>query len=234
MTRGQVAALIAAACIGCGGGAGDGPDADGPGTTDAEAGAAGADTVRLGAPGSRAVFTCDDGYRFAVRFRENGASLVLPASTHDLALADAPGRYRDDRRFLRILDDDQARYESPDGGRRRCSGVVADGPREESALLGYDYRAVGQEPGWTLEIDEDRWLRFIGDYGATTILAPVPAAADSAGARVLHAVTDGHDLRVVVLPGPCEDVMSGEPFPDRVEVTVDGVALAGCGELLTN
>lgn len=186
------------------------------------------EAARAVASGDRVVFTCDDGYRFAARFRDDHVSLVLPYSIVDLARAQAQGRYADERRFLRVWGDHQARYESPDGGRRRCSGIVAADPREESALLGYDYRAQGQEPGWALEIDLERSIRYTGDYDQTVLVLPVPPVHDSARSQVLHA-TGGHDLRVVLTPGPCSDVMSGKSYPDSVRVTIDGVTLEGCG-----
>ncbi|MBW3555038.1 MAG: hypothetical protein KY466_16140 [Gemmatimonadetes bacterium] len=208
---------IVGAALACGG-AGEGEG----GSTEEEAAA------RAIAPGDRVVFTCDDGYRFAARFREDDVSLVLPYSVVDLPRAEAPGRYTDQRRFLRVWGDHQARYESPDGRRRRCAGVAAADPREESALLGYDYRAGGQEPGWVLEIDLDRSIRYTGDYGETVLVVPIPPIHDSAGSQVLHA-TGARDLHVVLAPGPCPDAMSGETFPDSVRVTIDGVTLYGCG-----
>jgi hypothetical protein len=52
-----------------------------------------------------------------------------------------------------------------------------------------DFRAVGQEPGWLLEIRHGRDMLLITDYGADTAVAPVPRAeTDSAsGARTYHA-----------------------------------------------
>lgn len=218
-------AFALGACAG-GGEGGEGGDALEDEEAEATAGLPGAKA------GGRVVFTCDDGFKFAARFREDGVGLVLPFGNEDLPATDAEGRYGDAQRFLRVWGDLQARYEAPDGGRRRCTGVAAADPREESRLLGYDYRAVGQEPGWVLEIDEDRWIRYSGDYGATTVVTPVSPPVDSAAGTVLHSRTDAHELRVYIAPGPCEDAMSGEAYADHVEVTVDGVELKGCGEEL--
>ncbi|HUG41913.1 MAG TPA: hypothetical protein VMM12_15595 [Longimicrobiales bacterium] len=213
------AALMLGLALSCGGGGGGEPGEEPGEETGGPEGVA---------PGDRVVFTCDDGYRFAARFRDDAVSLVLPYAVVDLPRADAQGRYTDGGRFLRVWGDRQARYESADGGRRRCSGVAAADPREESALLGYDYRAQGQEPGWVLEIDRDGSIRYAGDYGETILVVPVPPIRDSAGSQILHA-TGTPDLRIVLTPGPCSDTMSGEAFPEHVEVTVDGVVLAGCG-----
>ena len=60
-----------------------------------------------------------------------------------------------------------------------------------------DFLAVGQEPGWLLEIRHTREMRLITDYGADSAVAPVPPAGiDSAtGAGTYHAVTEAHDFR---------------------------------------
>ena len=94
-----------------------------------------------------------------------------------------------------------------------------------------DFRAVGQEPGWLLEIRNGREIRLITDYGADTAVTPVPpAGTDSAtGARTYHAVTGAHDLQVLIQPAACTDAMSGEPYETTVTVTLDGRANHGCG-----
>ena len=94
-----------------------------------------------------------------------------------------------------------------------------------------DFRAVGQEPGWLLEIRHPREMRLITDYGADTAVTPVPpAVTDSAtGARTYHATTGAHDIRVEIQPTACNDVMSGESYETTVTVTLDGRAHHGCG-----
>ena len=52
-----------------------------------------------------------------------------------------------------------------------CRGRRAGDPWEEAALMGVQFRAVGQEPGWALDLLEGRWVRYVGDYGATRLYA---------------------------------------------------------------
>jgi putative lipoprotein len=94
-----------------------------------------------------------------------------------------------------------------------------------------DFRAVGQEPGWLLEIRKAREMRLITAYGADTAVTPVPPdRTDSAtGARIYHAVTEAHDLLVLIQPTACTDVMSGESYETTVTITLDGRDLRGCG-----
>jgi hypothetical protein len=94
-----------------------------------------------------------------------------------------------------------------------------------------DFRAVGQEPGWLLEIRHAREMRLITDYGADTAVAPVPPAGiDSAsGARTYHATAGARDLQVLIQPTACTDAMSGEAYETTVTITLDGRAYHGCG-----
>lgn len=94
-----------------------------------------------------------------------------------------------------------------------------------------DFRARGQEPGWLLEIHRGREIRFIADYGADTTITPVPPVeTDSAtGARRYVAMTDSYDLRILIQPDSCTDVMSGERYETTVTVTRDGRPYPGCG-----
>ncbi|MGI9175589.1 MAG: YbaY family lipoprotein [Rhodothermales bacterium] len=104
--------------------------------------------------------------------------------------------------------------------------AAQDGNTQEQDVL---FRAVGQEPGWTLEIVSDRWMHFTYDYGEREVFTPVPEAEETSERTTYHAVTEAHDLRVVIEDEACTDVMSGEAFETSVTVTLDGEAYRGCG-----
>ena len=97
-----------------------------------------------------------------------------------------------------------------------------------------DFRAIGQEPGWQLEIRKAAEMRFTYDYGKSTAVTPATKAQvnSSTGTRTYHAVTEGNDLRVDIVPVRCTDAMSGRPFPATVSVTLNGRSFRGCGEEL--
>lgn len=106
-------------------------------------------------------------------------------------------------------------------------------PWEQARLSGVEFRAIGQEPGWNLDIDQGREIRYVGDYGNTRVTVPTPEPdIDSAGTIVYHAQTAAHDLRVVIRETPCQDTMSGEEFTHSVTVMVGGREVQGCGRVL--
>lgn len=97
-----------------------------------------------------------------------------------------------------------------------------------------DFRAVGQEPGWQLEIRQGAEMRFTYDYGKNSAVTPAARVQvnSSTGTRTYHAVAEANDLRVEIVPVSCADSMSGRPFATTVTVTLNGRSYRGCGEEL--
>ena len=85
------------------------------------------------------------------------------------------------------------------------------------------YRAIGQEPGWTLIIDEQD-LTFIPARRAAG-----PAAKAAGDHRDCRRNLSDARIGVNIVHAPCSDVMSGQGYPDRVQVDVDGRRYEGCG-----
>jgi heat shock protein HslJ len=86
------------------------------------------------------------------------------------------------------------------------------------------YRAIGQEPGWTITISGNR-IDYAGDYGETRISAARPEP---------RTTFNGHRyetprLTVDVTHTRCNDAMSGHGYADTVMVIADGKTVRGCG-----
>lgn len=115
-----------------------------------------------------------------------------------------------------------------------CAQRPEDAVPEAAEARHVDFRAVGQEPGWLLEITEGQRIHFTYAYGEREVLmpAPDPATDYAAGRATYHAVTEAHDLRVVIEQAACKDVMSGEAYESTVTVTLDGETYRGCGRVL--
>jgi uncharacterized membrane protein len=95
---------------------------------------------------------------------------------------------------------------------------------------GVDFRAVGQEPGWLLDIHTRGIIKFAWDYGQQYAeFAIGEPTYPQEGATRYEANSDGRTLVVLIRRAPCADAMSGESFPSTVQVTIDGQTLRGCG-----
>ncbi len=93
-----------------------------------------------------------------------------------------------------------------------------------------DFRALGQEPFWHLQIRNGQEIRFTL-IGNPDVVMPVPAPTTdpASGTLVYHAVTQANDLQVLIVPKPCTDAMSGRRFATTVTVTLDHETYHGCG-----
>ncbi|HUL80971.1 MAG TPA: YbaY family lipoprotein [Gammaproteobacteria bacterium] len=119
------------------------------------------------------------------------------------------------------------------GGQRYvdCKSNPSKAPWADAARRGAGFRALGNEPAWSLEIFADR-LAVITELGArrTELRYAAPAAE---GARTTYRASDGgHEAVAVVERRACADSMSGEAFDAAATVTFDGATLRGCGRYL--
>ncbi|MFO0204024.1 MAG: hypothetical protein ACK528_12945 [Alphaproteobacteria bacterium] len=103
-------------------------------------------------------------------------------------------------------------------------------PAEGARAAGVDFRGVGQEPGWIVDIYQRDRIRLLLDYGETLIDFPLPAPTYPVEGSTHYATqANGRALSVTSRRFPCQDVMSGENYPSTVEIVIDERRLNGCG-----
>jgi membrane-bound inhibitor of C-type lysozyme len=178
------------------------------------------------------VFTCGGDYRFSVR--ELGDVATVRADVQTIALPRT--RAASGRRYAREATEFWNRGTTGTltlGGAKHadCMGQVVTNPWDEARLLGVDYRAAGNEPTWSLEIDEGKYMRFMV-AGGSPVYSPVPQAVTDSTRRILRG--DGESgIEVAIVASPCRNATSPEPFPHTVTVTFNGFPYPGCGGPLT-
>jgi putative lipoprotein len=194
-----------------------------------------ADTVPpMAAPADTALltFTCDDTFRFTLRDEGDSATLFLPDSTVRLERSAAAVGRRYTRAGVELWHDvTEATLDLH--GRQYLNCRVREGadPWTDARLRGVTFRAVGQEPGWVLDIAADS-IAFTGDYGEWTMRMATPPPVPADGATTWAAQAGERHLRIVAEPTSCADIMSGEIFPWSVRVVLDDRAWTGCGRRL--
>ncbi len=108
------------------------------------------------------------------------------------------------------------------------------GPWADAAARGVDFRGIGNEPGWTVEIVDGEQVTMVTDYGANSVVTPAPAPATNAAGHTVYRIdTDAHRLNLLIEARACQDAMSGEEFPAAVTATLDGTRYSGCGRALS-
>lgn len=97
---------------------------------------------------------------------------------------------------------------------------------------GVMFRAVGQEPGWLVEVDAAAQpnVRVLLDYGTQELFGRA-MHRPSADSELAFTMAEGNGTLMVV-DRLCTDTMSGEGYPTQVTLTVEGQTLQGCGRFL--
>lgn len=109
-------------------------------------------------------------------------------------------------------------------------GLAAMPSWADARAQGVDFRAVGQEPGWLLDIYARGIIKLVWNYGENySEFAIAEPTYPQEGATRYEAHSDGVALVVTIRRFPCNDGMSGEAYPSTVEVVVDSTTLRGCG-----
>ncbi len=88
------------------------------------------------------------------------------------------------------------------------------------------FRARGNEPGWMLEVS-DAQLQLSLDYGARELEATLPAPVVTDVTRVYQLPEQNLSIRISEYP--CNDSMTGMPYPSTVVLEFEDRRLSGCG-----
>jgi len=103
---------------------------------------------------------------------------------------------------------------------------------DKARQRGVSFRAIGQEPGWLLEITDDTEILLVTDYGENRrTYAYVPPRIEKE-ARLKRYSPDEDDTVIEIITKPCMDTMSGESFSASVTIITPKRTLTGCGRTL--
>jgi len=101
----------------------------------------------------------------------------------------------------------------------------------QAKLRGVAFRAIGQEPGWLLEIRNGEEILVVTNYGQDRKVFPYVDPREDKAARKTVFEVDAH-TSVLIEGKPCSDSMSGETFDTSVTVILGGQVFKGCGRAL--
>ena len=103
----------------------------------------------------------------------------------------------------------------------------------KAKLRGVSFRAIGQEPGWLLEIIDGKEILLVTDYGQSKIhYSYVKPIEDKPQRKTVFSLEKPVKAEILISGEPCEDVMSGENFATTVVISQAGRVLRGCGRAL--
>lgn len=182
--------------------------------------------------GQTLVYECGE-FEFVVRTGPGEVALYLPDDYRVLGqVRSASGAKYEDRDMVFWSRGERA---SLDVGARKYRDCVLNrlrGPWEDARRRGVDFRAVGQEPGWVLELRREGDMLLEADYGSRRVLLPTPEPDVLEGGERFEASDGSHTLVVEIHFEHCSDSMSGATYSSRVRAELDGRVYSGCGEAL--
>ena len=177
------------------------------------------------------VFVCEDQSSHVLRTIENGAWLFSPEGTRKLPLvSSASGAKYSDGVSVVWTRGEEALIGEVGGKLQTCHNDRRAAIWEHAKLNGADFRAIGNEPGWNLEIHEMSRVVLVTDYGASRVEVALPESVTDNEARSTR--WDTGELTLELIGYTCHDSMSGEAFETTVVVSWQGKTLRGCGRPL--
>jgi uncharacterized membrane protein len=183
--------------------------------------------------GDLLVYYCNDLSLVTVRVLPKGVEVERASRKATLVETPPPSpvRYSDGNVTLSSLET-QVRFAEP-GIVYFCRSTPVEVPWQEARFRGIEFRAAGDDPVWSLEIDSGVAVEFATGLGdARTVTRFPPAELASKDSRMtLTAVAGAHSLGVVAERSVC--TLAGSTMTLTVTVTLDGKAYRGCGRPLT-
>lgn len=181
------------------------------------------------------VFECPNKESYTVRIENNNASLFLPMGFVSLPrVQSASGTKYSDGTTTVWLRGTQAILNvggKPLGACINNSGAAA---WEKARLDGVNFRAVGNHPGWYLEITDNKSILVGMDKDKKRyefpFAAPKLSAADTKATYETR--KDRWKLSVVTTEQECRDLTTGKLYDRTVTLKLNSKSYSGCGRIL--
>ncbi len=109
-----------------------------------------------------------------------------------------------------------------------------DDPWAKARAEGVVFRALGNEPGWLIEVNQDESIKFINHYGEMEIKVPVndiwvgPDGED----KIYYVENEVIPFQLIIIKKNYQDTMSGEVFPYQARVIFPEKSYTGGGKIL--
>ena len=181
------------------------------------------------------VFECPNKERFTVRFENNNALLFLPMGfvTIPRVQSVSGAKYSDGKTTVWHRGE-QAIVNLGGKPMGNCINNPKEVAWERARLDGVNLRAVGNNPGWYLEITNDKSIVFVTDNNKKRYDFPfVSPELSSAVAKTIYETKKDRQQLIVVTTGQeCRDLASGQVYERTVTLKFDGKSYSGCGRVL--
>lgn len=178
------------------------------------------------------VYECGDSLRFTAYVTEDSTWLYLPDTTVKVTpVPSGSGARYEGNSYLYWSKGKKALLQLPKGGLKNCQNIPREASWQAAKIRGVDFRALGQEPGWILEIKKGNQIKYIGRYGKDTLVADYRKPTNDGDRQTVYSIKE-YNMTIKIIDKPCRAAMSGFKFPSTVMVSVGRQKFQGCGETL--
>lgn len=180
-------------------------------------------------------YNCADSLEFTAHVAQDSTWLFLPDTTVKVLPVEAgSGARYEGGKYIYWSKGDEAILQKPKGSFMTCHHIPQEKSWAAAKLRGIDFRALGQEPGWILELKDKEQARYLGNYGQDTLNFDMPESQRNNNGHTMYRMQDNNNtLTLTIKDTSCTDVMSGFEYPAAVTVTVnDTTTYTGCGRFL--
>ncbi len=177
---------------------------------------------------------CEDGRYLVSSMVDDGIELYLDNELRELkpARSASGGKYQ--TKGLSFWTKGREATLEIDGKSIQCMVNAYQSTWVDAKLRGADFRAVGNEPGWYLELFSSGESTLVTDYGNERFrfTAEGPEFMEDGPGNRFNGLARGLSIEIELTPGPCLDTMIDVEYETSVRVSVGGRVLRGCGNPL--
>ncbi|MEE8588764.1 MAG: MliC family protein [Sulfurimonadaceae bacterium] len=178
------------------------------------------------------VYNCSDGYNFVVKVEQEEAWLFLPSKTVKAKKQKSASGIKYNagnvvywgKGYEAILEVGKKTY--------RCKNDGIAATWERAKLNGVAFRAIGNEPGWILEITSDKEVSFLTNLGQDKTHFEIIEKFSDYNSTEYEMRSHNNLLHMRIENRPCQDTMVDRVYESTVYINFDGVNMKGCGKAL--
>jgi len=177
------------------------------------------------------VYECQDSKSFIVQLKDNKAWLFSKELSSSLdRVPSASGEKYEKEGTVFWVEGYEAMLKTASSSYKSCSNNRSKAVWEDAKLRGNDFRAIGNEPGWYLEIaNKGKKTLLVTNYGQERYELSLPRPYTSA--KTSRYRIKGF-LDIWIESGRCIDSMTGHHFSSRVSIKLEDKTYKGCGKAL--
>jgi len=179
------------------------------------------------------VYECQDDKDFILQLKDEKVWLFTKETSMSLErVVSASGEKYEKEGTVFWSHGYEAMLDTPSNTYKECANNRFKAVWEDAKLRGNSFRAIGNEPGWYLEIGEgENKSLLVTDYGKEKYELSLPKPFTSQDTSVTRYRISGF-IDILIEDSRCTDSMTGHRYESSVRIKIDGKTYRGCGKSL--